>query len=168
MYGVCGVFAFLTLQRLPYVVDNTLIHFDVLTQSLKILFCGLTLLTFVLARPFTEAFGFRKLEGYILITLATLGAMVTIGARHFLTLYLGLELLAFATCVMIAIRRGHALSIESAMKYFVLTALASGMLLYGFSMFYGAAGDLNFSQVAAVSYQPSVFSHLFLFGLKLS
>ena len=75
--------------------------------------------------------------------------MVLISANHFLTLYLGLELLALAQYALVALQRDSARATEAAMKYFVLGALASGLLLYGMSMIYGATGSLNLQQVAS-------------------
>ncbi len=77
-----------------------------------------------------------------------MGMMVMISANHFLTLYLGLELMSLALYALVALNRDSALSTEAAMKYFVLGALASGLLLYGMSMIYGATGTLDISQVA--------------------
>ena len=76
----------------------------------------------------------------MLVLFATLGMMVMISANHFLTLYLGLELLSLSLYAMVALQRDSAHATEAAMKYFVLGALASGMLLYGMSMIYGATG----------------------------
>ena len=85
-----------------------------------------------------------------LALFATLGMMVMISAHHFLTLYLGLELLALSLYAMVALQRDSVRATEAAMKYFVLGALASGMLLYGMSMLYGATGSLDIARVAAV------------------
>ena len=77
----------------------------------------------------------------MLALFATLGMLVMISASHFLTLYLGLELLSLSLYAMVALQRDSATATEAAMKYFVLGALASGMLLYGMSMVYGATGE---------------------------
>jgi NADH-quinone oxidoreductase subunit N len=69
--------------------------------------------------------------------------MVMIAANHFLTLYLGLELLSLSLYALVALQRDSARATEAAMKYFVLGALASGLLLYGISMLYGATGRLR-------------------------
>ena len=78
---------------------------------------------------------------------ATLGMMVMISASHFLTIYLGLELLALSLYALVAIDRDSARATEAAMKYFVLGAMASGLLLYGISMVYGATGSLDIHEV---------------------
>lgn len=90
----------------------------------------------------------NKGEYYVLALFATLGMMVMISANHFLTLYVGLELLSLSLYAMVAMNRDSIASTEAAMKYFVLGALASGLLLYGMSMIYGATGTLEITGVA--------------------
>src|SRR5258706_2177689 len=87
-------------------------------------------------------------EFLTLLLFALLGIMVLVSANSFLTVYLGLELLSLCLYAMVALNRDSAASTEAAMKYFVLGALASGMLLYGMSMIYGATGTLNLDEVA--------------------
>ena len=77
--------------------------------------------------------------------------MVMISAHHFLTLYLGLELMALSQYALVALQRDSVRATEAAMKYFVLGALSSGLLLYGMSMIYGATGSLELSRVAEVA-----------------
>jgi NADH-quinone oxidoreductase subunit N len=79
---------------------------------------------------------------------AVLGQYVMISANSFLTIYLGIELLSLSLYALVALRRNHAVATEAAMKYFVLGALASGFLLYGMSMIYGATGTLDLPLVA--------------------
>ncbi len=89
-----------------------------------------------------------KGEFLALLLFALLGMMIMMSANSFLTLYLGLELLSLCLYAMVALNRDSPVSIEAAMKYFVLGALASGLLLYGMSMIYGATGTLTISEVA--------------------
>jgi NADH-quinone oxidoreductase subunit N len=84
----------------------------------------------------------------MLALFALLGQFVMISANNFLTVYLGIELLSLALYALVALRRQHSLSTEAAMKYFVLGALASGFLLYGMSMVYGATGTLDLPLIA--------------------
>lgn len=142
-----------------------LLSIDTLSQNIKAIIAVFAALMIVLARPFTQAFDYRRIEIYMLMGLASLGAMVMSSANHFLMMYLGLELLALSTCALIAVRRDQLISIEAAMKYFVLSALASGMLLYGISMLYGAAGGLSFDQVAAYAHSAQFNPMFFVFGL---
>jgi NADH-quinone oxidoreductase subunit N len=88
-------------------------------------------------------------ELFVLALFATLGMMVMISASHLLLLYLGLELLSLCLYSMVALQRDSAVATEAAMKYFVLGALASGLLLYGMSMIYGATGTMQIGQIAA-------------------
>ncbi len=101
----------------------------------------------------------NKGEYYVLALFATLGMMVMISANHFLTIYLGLELLSLSAYAMVAMNRDSVVSTEAAMKYFVLGALASGLLLYGMSMIYGATG------VAERLYGGGVNKTVMVFGL---
>ena len=94
------------------------------------------------------------------------GMMVMISAHHFLTLYLGLELMALSLYAMVALQRDSARATEAAMKYFVLGALASGLLLYGMSMIYGATGSLELTRVAqAHRARPGAPARCCVFGL---
>ena len=93
--------------------------------------------------------GMYRGEFYALVLFAMAGMMVMVSGQHFLTLYMGLELLSLCLYALVALDRDNARATEAAMKYFVLGALASGMLLYGISMMYGATGSLNISEVAS-------------------
>jgi len=107
-------------------------------------------------------------ELYVLTLFALLGQMVMISAGSMISVYLGLELMSLALYALIALRRDDAIATESAMKYFVLGALASGFLLYGMSMVYGATGQLDLGAIAAVlkagqaERLPLVFGVVFL------
>lgn len=96
---------------------------------------------------------------------ATCGMMLLAAASHFLTLYLGLELMSLSMYAMIAMRRGHGPAIESAMKYFVLGALSSGLLLYGISMIYAGTGELGFAAVTAKISATEGLSGVLVLGL---
>jgi len=102
----------------------------------------------VYPRTYLADRGLYRGEYFVLVLFAALGMMVMISASHFLTLYLGLELMSLCLYSLVALDRDSALSTEAAMKYFVLGALASGLLLYGMSMIYGATGSLHIGEVA--------------------
>jgi len=104
-------------------------------------------------------------EFILLILFATLGMMVMVSANHFVSLYLGLELLALSSYAMVALNRDSVTSSEAAMKYFILGALASGLLLYGLSMIYGATGSLDVSTVAKIIEGSRANDPLITFGL---
>ena len=105
--------------------------------------------TVVYSRRYMAERGLLTGEYYILAMFALLGIMVMISANHFILLYLGLETLSLSLYAMVALNRDSAVSTEAAIKYFVLGALASGLLLYGISMIYGGTGGhLNLDQIA--------------------
>ena len=119
----------------------------------------------IYSRGYLEVRGMERGEYYLLVLFATLGMQVMISANHFLTLYLGLELLSLALYALVALDRDSARSTEAAMKYFVLGALASGLLLYGMSMIYGATGTLEISAIARKLSDPTTNMEVLRFGL---
>ncbi len=109
-----------------------------------------TMIALVYARPYAGSREMLKGELFILSVFALLGINVMLSANNFLVIYLGLELMSLSLYALVALRRDHAVSTEAAMKYFVLGALASGFLLYGLSMMYGATGSLSIPRVFEV------------------
>ena len=129
---------------------------DQLAVVLKIATCAVTILVFVYSRDYLADHDIYRGEYYVLGLFAALGMMVMISAHSFLLIYLGLELLSLSLYSMIAFNRDSLAASESAMKYFVLGAMASGLLLYGVSLFYGITGTLDLNQLAvAVAEQMS-------------
>jgi NADH-quinone oxidoreductase subunit N len=124
---------------------------DQLAVTLKIATLGVTILVFVYSRDYLVDNDIYKGEYYVLGLFATLGMMIMISAHSFLLIYLGLELLSLSLYAMIAFNRNSVSASESAMKYFVLGAMASGLLLYGISIFYGITGTLDLNQLAEVA-----------------
>ena len=118
-----------------------------------------------LGRSYLEARGLLSGEFLCLAIFGTLGMMVMISAQHFLTLYLGLELMALSQYAMVALQRDSARATEAGMKYFVLGALSSGLLLYGMSMIYGATGSLELTRVAYAIEHGQSHAMLGVFGL---
>lgn len=115
---------------------------------------------YLLARP-----AMHKAEYYVLILFATLGMMVMISGSHFISLYIGLELLSLSLYALVASQRENAVAVEAAMKYFVLGALASGLLLYGMSMVYGATGSLSIDKVSELIDAGGRNETVLIFGL---
>ena len=109
--------------------------------------CIAVMLTVAYAQPYLASRDMLKGEFFTLTLFATLGISIMCSANHFLVVYLGLELMSLSLYALTALRRDHALATEAAMKYFVLGALASGFLLYGMSMMYGATGSLEIPKV---------------------
>ncbi|MFV2032392.1 MAG: NADH-quinone oxidoreductase subunit NuoN [Gammaproteobacteria bacterium] len=123
---------------------------DQLAVTLKIAVTVITILVFMYSRDYLADHGIYKGEYYVLGLFATLGMMIMISGHSFLLIYLGLELLSLSLYAMIAFKRDSVIASEAAMKYFVLGAMASGLLLYGISIFYGITGTLDINQLATV------------------
>jgi NADH-quinone oxidoreductase subunit N len=104
-------------------------------------------------------------EFYALALFSLLGQMVMISANSFLSMYLGLELMSLSLYALVALRRDHATSTEAAMKYFILGALASGFLLYGISMLYGATNSLELNEVFRAIVSGTVDRNILVFGI---
>jgi len=138
---------------------------DAFSSVLKTGVCLTVAIGLVYSRSYLEPRGMYRGEYFVLALFATLGMMVMISANHFLSLYLGLELLSLSLYAMVALARDSARSTEAAMKYFVLGALASGMLLYGMSMVYGATGSLGIGDVIASIQSGQSNSTILKFGL---
>ena len=128
---------------------------DLLGDVLKVLICFAVITALIYGRGYAADRGFDKPEYHLLALFATLGMMVMVAANHFLSLYIGLEMLSLSLYAMIALDRDSARSTEAAMKYFVLGALASGLLLYGMSMIYGATGNLSLTGIDQAIYNQA-------------
>ncbi|SMC17202.1 NADH-quinone oxidoreductase subunit N [Andreprevotia lacus DSM 23236] len=122
-------------------------------------------LALIYGRSYAAARQMYRGELYTLTLFATLGMMIMTSAINFLLLYVGLELLSLSLYALVALRRDSANATEAAMKYFVLGALASGMLLYGMSMVYGATGSLDVVIIAQKIATQAANPTLLVFGL---
>ncbi len=122
---------------------------DPMSDVLKLMIYLTTAIVLVYTRTYISLRGMFRGEFYALVLFAVAGMMIMVSGQHFLTLYMGLELLSLCLYALVAMDRDNARAAEAAMKYFVLGALASGMLLYGMSMLYGATGSLNISEVGS-------------------
>jgi len=120
---------------------------DPMSQVLKLFMLAVVFGAFVYSRDYLRERSLFKGEFYVLGLFAVLGMMVMISAHSLLTVYLGLELLSLSLYAMVAFDRDSADASEAAMKYFVLGALASGMLLYGMSILYGLSGALDIADI---------------------
>jgi NADH-quinone oxidoreductase subunit N len=121
--------------------------------------------TLVYARPYAESREMLKGELYTLSLFSLLGISIMVSGNNLLTLYLGLEVMSLSLYSLVALRRDHAQSTEAAMKYFVLGALASGFLLYGMSMMYGATGSLDLGAIFDAIGKGDVNRQVLVFGL---
>jgi NADH-quinone oxidoreductase subunit N len=132
----------------PLVILHGQFVSDPLSTVLKAFLYVVTAAVFLYSRPYLKARDLFKGEYYVLGLFAVLGMMIMVSARSFLTIYLGLELLSLSLYAMVAFNRDSRLASEAAMKYFVLGAIASGMLLYGMSIVYGISGHLDLAGVS--------------------
>lgn len=138
---------------------------DSLSDLLKLSICLVNVLVLLYSSAYLKARQLMQGEFYVLAIFATLGMLIMVSAYHFLTLYLGLELLSLCLYAMVAMQRDSAVATEAAMKYFILGAIASGMLLYGMSIIYGITGSLALGEVAAAVSMSTGNETILSFGL---
>jgi NADH-quinone oxidoreductase subunit N len=139
---------------------------DTMAAWLKCFSALAVMVTLVYGRPYAASRD--MLRGGELFTLglfALLGMFIMISGNNFLVIYMGLELLTLSSYALVALRRDHNAAIEAAMKYFVLGAMASGFLLYGMSMLYGATGSLDINAVFKAIMSGQVRHQVLVFGL---
>ena len=148
-----------------YGFDNMVVS-DSMGNWLKCFATIAVMVTLVYGRPYAAQRGMlRGGEMFTLNIFALLGMFVMISGNNFLVLYLGLELLTLSSYALVALRRDHAVATEAAFKYVVLGALASGFLLYGMSMLYGATGSLDINAVFKAVASGQVRHQVLIFGL---
>ena len=148
-----------------YTFSNMFVD-DLMADLLKLFLYMTVIMVLFYSRAYIiDRESMNKGEYYVLALFATLGMMVMISANNFVTIYLGLELLSLSLYAMVAMNRECVTSTEAAMKYFVLGALASGLLLYGMSMIYGATGTLEITGIAERLYGGGVNKSVLTFGL---
>lgn len=140
---------------------------DSMAITLKLSVLAISFLVFIYSRDYLAARNMYKGEYYVLALFSILGMMVMISAKSFLLVYLGLELLSLSLYAMVALNRNSSKSAEAAMKYFVLGALASGILLYGMSILYGVTGTLDIATIANVTADLSA-NHLLAFSFAMT
>ncbi len=139
---------------------------DAMGNWLKCFATVAMMVTLVYGRPYAGDRGMlRGGELFTLAMLSLLGMFVMIGANNFLVIYLGLELLTLSSYALVALRRENATATEAAMKYFVLGAMASGFLLYGMSMLYGATGSLDIGEVFKAVNSGQIRHQVLVFGV---
>jgi NADH-quinone oxidoreductase subunit N len=141
---------------------------DGFTAFFTLLFCGIALVSVLISWDYVKRLRLPAAEYYALLLSATLGMVVMAASNDLITVFLGLELMSLALYVMVGSRRGQLESNEAALKYFLLGAFASGFLLYGIALIYGATGSTNLRAITAfMSDSPLGDSPLFLVGTLL-
>ena len=150
-------------EQTVYAFGNSFIS-DGMSVVLKIGVFVIGLFVFLYSHEYLKEHGWLKGEYFVLGLFAILGMMILISAYSLLTVYLGLELLSLSLYAMIAMHRESTAASEAAMKFFVLGAIASGMLLYGMSMIYGVTGSLELATIAT-NIESDADNPLLVFGL---
>jgi NADH-quinone oxidoreductase subunit N len=164
-----GVFVFVGLM-VAFGGDGTTLAFggmfidDAFSRFAKVMILFSAAAVLLMSQEYMERRGLLRFEYPILVALSVVGMMVMVSAGDLMTLYMGLELQSLALYVIASIRRDSAKSTEAGLKYFILGALSSGMLLYGASLTYGYAGTTTFSGIFAVVEAGEISLGL-LFGL---
>ncbi len=167
--AICGLISFshYSAGTTVYTLSNMFIS-DPMANLLKVFSYVAVGFTLIYARQYAGDRGMMSGnlggEFYVLALFTLLGQMIMISANNMLIIYLGLELMSLSLYALVALRRDHAISTEAAMKYFILGALASGFLLYGISMLYGATGSLDLTEIAKVAGSPTGNSTILVFG----
>jgi len=138
---------------------------DSMGTVLKLFIYLSTAVVLIYSRDYLIERDLYKGEFFVLALFAVLGMMIMVSANNLLTIYLGLEVLSLAMYAMVALNRDSSVASEAAMKYFVLGAIASGMLLYGMSMLYGATGSLDHAEIASFVSQGSTDDIVLKFAL---
>jgi len=164
LVGAAAITAFTSVGQTQYAFGGQFVD-DMMADVLKLMVYLTSITVVVYSRAYLIERDLFKGEFFVLLLFATLGMMVMISANHFLVLYIGLELLSLSLYALVAMRRDSAQATEAAMKYFVLGALASGLLLYGMSILYGLTGTLELNKLAASVYMGVHNPMLLSFGL---
>jgi NADH-quinone oxidoreductase subunit N len=164
--------AIITLRHDPLVEGNPVVTAfndtfvrDAMGDTLKLFAYAIMALVFTYSKHYLRTFGMFRSDFYTLSLFALLGVMLLISANSMIMVYLGLELTSLASYALVAFNRKSSRGSESAMKYFVLGSMASGLLLYGMSMIYGAAGSLSLPVIAEAARASGGDDILLIVGL---
>ena len=156
LFGIAssGVFVF-RLRGIAFMAYGGVLSIDAFSSFFKLIFLIAAALSIAISLKYLDIERENHGEYYALILFATMGMMFMAGAVDLVTLYIGLETMAIATYVLVGFLRGNQRSNEASMKYFLLGAFSSGILLYGMSLLYGVSGSTRFADIAeALSRRP--------------
>ena len=145
---ITGLLAFNLIGENVTIFSGTFV-LDTLGSTFKVFIAGFSIIALVYSRYYLSVHSLLRNEYFILALMSILGMLVMVSGHSLLTLYLGLEIMSLSLYALIATARDRAFAIEAALKYFVLGAIASGLLLYGMSMIYGITGNLDIAQIAS-------------------
>jgi NADH-quinone oxidoreductase subunit N len=155
----------LRASALPQTIMNGLYEIDPMACVLKSVASLAVMIGLIYSKQYLKDRGMFRADFFALALLALLGQYIMMSGANLLTLYLGLELLALSTYTLTAMRPDYSNGTEAAMKYFILGALASGFLLYGMSMIYGATGSLDLKDIYQATTENGVMRLVLAFGL---
>ena len=144
---ITGWLAFDLIGESAIIFSGTFV-LDTMGSTFKVFIMGFAIIALVYTRHYLKAHELLRNEYFILALMSILGMMVMVSGHSLLTLYMGLEIMSLSLYALIASVRDRAVAIEAALKYFVLGAIASGLLLYGMSMIYGITGSLDITQIS--------------------
>ena len=144
---ITGWLAFDLIGESAIIFSGTFV-LDTMGSTFKVFIMGFAIIALVYTRHYLKAHELLRNEYFILALMSILGMMVMVSGHSLLTLYMGLEIMSLSLYALIASVRDRAVAIEAALKYFVLGAIASGLLLYGMSMIYGITGSLDIAQIS--------------------
>ena len=144
---ITGWLAFDLIGESAIIFSGTFV-LDTMGSTFKVFIMGFAIIALVYTRHYLKAHELLRNEYFILALMSILGMMVMVSGHSLLTLYMGLEIMSLSLYALIASARDRAVAIEAALKYFVLGAIASGLLLYGMSMIYGITGSLDIAQIS--------------------
>ena len=144
---ITGWLAFDLIGESAIIFSGTFV-LDTMGSTFKVFIMGFAIIALVYTRHYLKAHELLRNEYFILTLMSILGMMVMVSGHSLLTLYMGLEIMSLSLYALIASARDRAVAIEAALKYFVLGAIASGLLLYGMSMIYGITGSLDIAQIS--------------------
>lgn len=161
----CAILTFTTFSSEANRTFSGMFVDDAMSDILKLMVYVTVAVVLIYSRIYIGVRGMFKGEFFSLALFATLGMMVMISASHFMTLYLGLELLSLSLYAMVALQRDSTVATEAAMKFFILGALASGFLLYGMSMVYGATGTLHTAKLSEIIQTGAIDHAVLIIGL---
>jgi len=162
---VAFILLFINFGKPSAMVFNDMFIHDGMASILKLVTCIVVFFVFAYSRDYLKSRGMYRGEYFVLGLFGVVGMMVMSSAASMLTIYLGLELMSLSLYAMVAFRRDSSLATEAAMKYFVLGAMASGMLLYGMSIIYGVTASLDLSTIKSVIDSAGKNNMPILFGL---
>ncbi|MBT3277153.1 MAG: NADH-quinone oxidoreductase subunit NuoN [Candidatus Thioglobus sp.] len=155
---IAGALAFNLINEPQTIIFGGSFILDNMASVFKVFMVGSAMVAMVYTRHYLTQHALFRGEYFILVMLSVLGMMVMVSGYSLLTLYLGLEILSLSLYTLIAIARERAGAVEAALKYFVLGAIASGLLLYGMSMIYGISGSLNINEIASFASSANLAS----------